>query len=105
MAKWSLFQTWLDKWSRLPPPPPSDLTNKTVMVTGANTGLGFEAAKHFAKMNPACLILACRNEESSLWWSLGCRSRFNLRQTRQRLEAEDALPEDLERDYYKEYDQ
>ena len=33
------------------------------------------------------------------------RGQVNLRQTRQRLEAEDALPEDLERDYYKEYDQ
>ncbi|KAJ6504175.1 hypothetical protein C8R47DRAFT_968468 [Mycena vitilis] len=34
---------------------------KTVVVLGANTGLGFEAAKHFATMNPGRLILACRN--------------------------------------------
>ncbi|KAJ7079207.1 hypothetical protein C8R43DRAFT_940090 [Mycena crocata] len=39
-----------------------DLTGKTVIVVGANTGLGFEAAKHFATMNPGRLILACRNE-------------------------------------------
>ncbi|KAJ6484645.1 hypothetical protein C8R45DRAFT_870500 [Mycena sanguinolenta] len=39
-----------------------DLTGKTVIVLGANTGLGFEAAKHFATMNPDRLILACRNQ-------------------------------------------
>ncbi|KAG6826512.1 hypothetical protein H0H92_015524 [Tricholoma furcatifolium] len=33
------------------------------MVTGANTGLGFEATKHFAAMNAGRLILACRNQE------------------------------------------
>ncbi|KAJ3997795.1 hypothetical protein F5050DRAFT_1875675 [Lentinula boryana] len=41
----------------------ADLTGKVVIVTGANTGLGFEAAKHFAKMNPKKVILACRSEE------------------------------------------
>ncbi|KAJ7139182.1 short-chain dehydrogenase [Mycena epipterygia] len=39
-----------------------DLTGKTVMVLGANTGIGFEATKHFATMNPGRLILACRSE-------------------------------------------
>ncbi|KAJ7104422.1 hypothetical protein B0H15DRAFT_926349 [Mycena belliarum] len=46
-------------------PPPvlhADLTGKTVLVVGANTGIGFEAAKHFATMNPARLILACRSQ-------------------------------------------
>ncbi|KAJ6580743.1 hypothetical protein B0H19DRAFT_1112261 [Mycena capillaripes] len=38
-----------------------DLTGKTIIVLGANTGLGFEAAKHFATMNPGRLILACRS--------------------------------------------
>ena len=40
-----------------------DLTGKVVLVTGANIGLGFEAAKHFASMNPERLIIACRSEE------------------------------------------
>ncbi|KAJ6580929.1 hypothetical protein B0H19DRAFT_488399 [Mycena capillaripes] len=40
----------------------ADLTGKTVIVLGANTGLGFEAAKHFATMNPGRLILACRSQ-------------------------------------------
>ncbi|KAG7440361.1 uncharacterized protein BT62DRAFT_1012716 [Guyanagaster necrorhizus] len=29
---------------------------KTLVLIGANTGLGFEAAKHFARMNPARLV-------------------------------------------------
>lgn len=40
-----------------------DLTGKTVVVVGANVGLGFEAAKHFASMNPKRLVLGCRNQE------------------------------------------
>jgi len=40
-----------------------DLTGKTVVVIGANVGLGFEAAKHFASMNPKRLVLGCRSQE------------------------------------------
>lgn len=40
----------------------ADLTGKTVIVTGANVGVGYEAAKHFAEMNAGRLIIACRNE-------------------------------------------
>ena len=52
-----------DQWTPVPPVATTDLSGKTVIVVGANTGLGFEATKHFAKMNPARLILACRNKE------------------------------------------
>lgn len=38
----------------------TDLTNKIIIVTGANTGLGFEATKLFAK-NHATVIMACRS--------------------------------------------
>jgi len=38
-----------------------DLTGQTVIITGSNTGLGFEAAKHLATMRPEHLILACRD--------------------------------------------
>ncbi|KAJ7494433.1 hypothetical protein B0H11DRAFT_2004600 [Mycena galericulata] len=41
----------------------ADLTGKVVCVIGANTGVGFEAAKHFATMNPAKVILGCRSLE------------------------------------------
>jgi len=39
-----------------------DLTGKTIIVTGANTGLGFEAVKAFA-LNGANVIMACRSLE------------------------------------------
>ncbi|KAI0790815.1 hypothetical protein C8Q75DRAFT_806195 [Abortiporus biennis] len=40
-----------------------DLSGKTVAVIGANTGIGLETAKHFARMRPERLILACRTLE------------------------------------------
>jgi NAD(P)-dependent dehydrogenase (short-subunit alcohol dehydrogenase family) len=39
-----------------------DLTGKTIIVTGANTGLGFESAKAFAR-NGANVVMACRSME------------------------------------------
>ena len=41
-----------------------DLSNKIIIVTGANTGLGFEATKIFAKKN-ASVIMACRSLEKA----------------------------------------
>jgi NAD(P)-dependent dehydrogenase (short-subunit alcohol dehydrogenase family) len=39
-----------------------DLTGKTIIVTGANTGLGFESVKVFAQ-NGANVVMACRSIE------------------------------------------
>lgn len=41
----------------------ADLTGKTVLVLGGNTGLGREAARHMASMNAARVILGCRSVE------------------------------------------
>ena len=40
----------------------TSLRGQIVVITGANTGLGFEAAKHMATLNPKKIILACRSQ-------------------------------------------
>lgn len=42
-----------------------NLQGKTIVITGANSGLGLASAKSIAKMNPSKLILACRNMETA----------------------------------------
>ncbi|KAG8162060.1 hypothetical protein KVR01_007825 [Diaporthe batatas] len=41
----------------------SHFTGKTVLITGANTGLGLEAARHFVRLNASKVILGCRDLE------------------------------------------
>jgi len=43
------------------PYPFFDFSNQVVIVTGANTGLGLEAARHFLRLNAAKVILAVRS--------------------------------------------
>ncbi|KAJ6511995.1 hypothetical protein C8R47DRAFT_1291601 [Mycena vitilis] len=58
----SLWKFFLQQRKRQLPVIRADLTGKTVVVLGANTGIGFEAAKHFATMDPGRLIFACRSQ-------------------------------------------
>ncbi|RMD41504.1 hypothetical protein DV735_g3634, partial [Chaetothyriales sp. CBS 134920] len=44
-----------------PPLPTASFEGQTIIVTGANVGLGKEAARHFARLKAAKLILAVRN--------------------------------------------
>ncbi|KIM23308.1 hypothetical protein M408DRAFT_332407 [Serendipita vermifera MAFF 305830] len=53
------FDSLITKWKTLPETV-VDLTGRTVIVTGANVGLGLGAAKRFYAMNPARLIIAVR---------------------------------------------
>ena len=46
-----------------PPVPSQDCTGKTIIVTGANVGLGKEAARHYVRLNAEKVILACRSLE------------------------------------------
>ncbi len=43
------------------PPPAGLLTGRTVLVTGANAGLGLETAVHLTRLQPAKVIMACRS--------------------------------------------
>jgi NAD(P)-dependent dehydrogenase (short-subunit alcohol dehydrogenase family) len=52
-----------DQFSKVEPAIHADLTGKTVVIVGANVGLGFETAKHFASMNPKRLVLGSRSAE------------------------------------------
>lgn len=42
------------------PYPKSDFSNQTIIVTGSNSGLGFEAARHFIRLKANKVILAVR---------------------------------------------
>ncbi|KAL0948982.1 hypothetical protein HGRIS_009082 [Hohenbuehelia grisea] len=56
------FQRWSGQLAKPNPVVRADLSGRTVLVVGASTGIGLEAARHFASMSPARLILACRSE-------------------------------------------
>jgi retinol dehydrogenase-12 len=63
MAKLSFLDFFRAQWAALPPVPDVDLSAQTVVVTGSNNGLGFEAAKHFARLRPKHLVLVCRSRD------------------------------------------
>src|ERR1700753_3803580 len=74
MTKFSILAFLKEQLAAPVPLVTTDLSGKIVMVTGSNNGLGFEAAKHFASMNPERLILACRNETKGIKAVEGTRS-------------------------------
>ena len=58
----------------------ADLSGNTVVVVGANVGIGFKAATHkFARMSPAKLMVACRSESKGKAAVSGMFSRRVLR--------------------------
>ena len=62
MVGYGFLSMVIDQYTPIDPVLTADLSGKSIIVTGANTGLGLEAAKHFARMGPARLVLACRSE-------------------------------------------
>lgn len=60
----AIFQKAYAFFSSLPIPR-TRIDSWRVLITGANTGLGFEAAKHFARQG-ASVILACRSRDKAL---------------------------------------
>ncbi|KAE9573991.1 hypothetical protein CGMCC3_g10004 [Colletotrichum fructicola] len=47
-----------------PKAPTTLFTDQVITVTGSNVGLGYEAARHFVRLNAARVILAVRNVEA-----------------------------------------
>ncbi|KAK5165617.1 hypothetical protein LTR04_001200, partial [Oleoguttula sp. CCFEE 6159] len=55
-----LFRLLTQKWYP-PADPTSSFAGRTVIITGSNTGLGFEAAVKFATLGAPTLILGVRD--------------------------------------------
>lgn len=49
------------QWCHPPPVPTKPFTDQTIIVTGANSGMGLEAARHFVRLDAAKVILAVRS--------------------------------------------
>ncbi|KAM4056025.1 short chain dehydrogenase [Hirsutella rhossiliensis] len=60
----ALLGSLLGQFATLPYPN-EDCTGRTIIVTGANSGLGLEAARHFVRLNAAKVILACRSVDKA----------------------------------------
>ena len=60
------------------PKPTKDFTGETIIVTGSNTGLGLEAARHLSRLNASLVIIAVRN------LSKGAAAKQNILQSTNR---------------------
>ncbi|TVY18139.1 Short chain dehydrogenase [Lachnellula arida] len=48
------------------PIPSTPFTGQTILITGANIGLGLEAARHFARLDASKIIIGCRTLSKGL---------------------------------------
>ncbi|PYH86083.1 NAD(P)-binding protein [Aspergillus uvarum CBS 121591] len=77
------------QFSRLPYPT-QDFKDAIVLVTGGNTGLGLEAARHFVRLQAATVILAVRDAQK------GQRAKESIEATTQIQGVVEVWPLDLE---------
>jgi retinol dehydrogenase-12 len=61
------------------PYPTVPLTGQTIIITGANTGLGFEAAKHCVRLGAEKVILAVRNVSKGAQAQLAIENAYPTR--------------------------
>ena len=60
MPEWSWLNFANSHLHKTLPYPSKSFSGQTIIVTGANTGLGLEAARHFVRLDAAKVILAVR---------------------------------------------
>lgn len=60
MPRRKMFETIYNLFVKYPYPD-VDRTDKTIIVTGANIGLGKEAVRHFVRLNTSKVIIAVRS--------------------------------------------
>lgn len=71
-------------FTKLTLPPASVVQGRTVLITGANTGLGREAARHAARLGAGTIILGVRSEtkgeeaKKEIEASTGCSGKTEL---------------------------
>ncbi|KJR84784.1 short chain dehydrogenase reductase [Sporothrix schenckii 1099-18] len=53
------------QWQTVPLPAPGHFAGQTIIVTGANVGLGLEAVRHFARLGASRVIVACRSVDKA----------------------------------------
>jgi retinol dehydrogenase-12 len=61
MGKLSFIRFIREQWTDLPVPT-ADVSSKSLVVVGANVGLGYEAAVHLAQLKPKSLLITARDE-------------------------------------------
>lgn len=61
MGKFSFIEFIREQWADLPVPT-ADVSGKSLVVVGANVGLGYEAAVHLAQLKPKSLLITARDE-------------------------------------------
>lgn len=49
----------------LPPTPDVDMSAKNVIITGANTGIGYQLLRYYVKQNAKKIIMVCRSAEKA----------------------------------------
>jgi NAD(P)-dependent dehydrogenase (short-subunit alcohol dehydrogenase family) len=63
MSKFSIWKFLHSQLCVTLPYPTTNLTGQTIIITGSNTGLGLEAARHFVRLDASRVILAVRNAQ------------------------------------------
>ncbi|XP_078000563.1 retinol dehydrogenase 12-like [Glandiceps talaboti] len=86
--------------------PRVDMSGKTVIVTGANTGIGYETAKQISMMG-AKVIVACRSEDKAIKAIEKMKSEFSEwlikreKKTNEEQTAGEVIPSELDLEFMK----